>query len=73
MFTLIILIKFIYRLQSAKSMKNKTNWEQSKRFLFGSLLCFTSNKFQSLIFGTVVERDIKLLMDGYVWKIIISL
>ncbi|XP_026476066.1 NFX1-type zinc finger-containing protein 1-like [Ctenocephalides felis] len=53
------------RLQSAKSMKNKTNWEQSKRFLFGSLLCFTSNKFQSLIFGTVVERDIKLLMDGY--------
>ncbi|XP_005110825.1 NFX1-type zinc finger-containing protein 1 [Aplysia californica] len=33
------------------------NWEQSKRLLFGSLLCFSKDDFQTTIFATVAGRD----------------
>jgi len=41
--------------------KQKTNWEQTKRFLHGALLCFTSNNFKTLLFATVSSRDLKYL------------
>jgi len=37
------------------------NWEHSKKFLHGALLCFTSNNFQTLLFATVSSRDTKYL------------
>jgi hypothetical protein len=38
-----------------KKQKN-TNWEQSKRFMYGALLCFTSDNFKTLLFATVSSR-----------------
>ncbi|XP_077298367.1 NFX1-type zinc finger-containing protein 1-like [Arctopsyche grandis] len=37
-----------------------------KRFLFGSLLCFTKDKFKTCLFGTIVERSEQLLSQGMV-------
>ncbi|KAJ8938436.1 hypothetical protein NQ314_011472 [Rhamnusium bicolor] len=49
-----------YRIQYDSSKKKKTfQYENSRRFMFGSLLCFTSDNFQSLIFGKIVQRDIR--------------
>lgn len=39
--------------------KRYVNYEHSKMFMFGSLLCFTKDNFLSVIFGKVVQRDIK--------------
>ncbi|EFA00122.1 NFX1-type zinc finger-containing protein 1 [Tribolium castaneum] len=48
------------------SKKKKINFEQSKRFMFGSLLCFTKDNFQTLIFGRVAQRKIEDLDKGEV-------
>jgi len=39
-------------------------WEYSKRFMFGSLLLFTTNDFQTFFYGTVLERDEKYVQAG---------
>jgi hypothetical protein len=36
----------------------RTDWYQSKKFLFGALLCFTSDNFKTLLFATVSGRDV---------------
>ncbi|XP_077298497.1 NFX1-type zinc finger-containing protein 1-like [Arctopsyche grandis] len=38
----------------------------NKRFIFGSLLCFTKDKFKTCFFGTIVERSERLLSQGMV-------
>ena len=45
----------------------RTNWEHSRRLIFGSLLCLSNNDFQddSITFATVVKRDSKQLAEGY--------
>ncbi|KAF4525633.1 hypothetical protein B566_EDAN001232, partial [Ephemera danica] len=40
------------------------DWEHSKRFMHGALLCFTNNNFHSLLFATVCERDKKYLSQN---------
>ena len=42
------------------------NWEYSKRFTYGSLLCLSHDKFQTVIFATVAERDVEELKQGVV-------
>ncbi|XP_046472752.1 NFX1-type zinc finger-containing protein 1-like isoform X1 [Neodiprion pinetum] len=42
----------------------KINWNRSKLFMYGSLLCFTNDNFKSIFFATVAERDPKLLGRG---------
>ena len=51
---------------SVKRFRN-TNWEHSRRLIFGSLLCLSNNEFHddSIVFATVVKRDPKLLAEGY--------
>ena len=44
----------------------RVNWEHSKRLIFGSLLCFSRDNFQTIYFAKVVKRDPKLLKDGLV-------
>jgi hypothetical protein len=39
-----------------QSKQSKTNWKLSKRFMFGALLCFTSDNFKTLLFATVSSR-----------------
>ncbi|GLV42804.1 uncharacterized protein CBL_03544 [Carabus blaptoides fortunei] len=46
--------------------KKKINYEHSRRFMFGSLMCFTSNMFRSVVFGTVAERKEELLQKGMI-------
>nr|CAD7431769.1 unnamed protein product [Timema monikensis] len=36
------------------------NWKESKKFMYGSLLVFTSDNFKSTIIATVIEREEKL-------------
>ncbi|KAK4872846.1 hypothetical protein RN001_014875 [Aquatica leii] len=47
-----------------KNLQHKINL--SKRFMFGSLLCFTTDNFQSLLFGKVMERNMELLEQNHV-------
>nr|CAD7200153.1 unnamed protein product [Timema douglasi] len=37
------------------------NWKDSKKFMYGTLLVFTSDNFKSTIIATVIEREEKLL------------
>lgn len=45
----------------------RTNWEHSRRLIFGSLLCLSKNDFRddSIVFATVVKRDPKELEKGF--------
>ncbi|GIY60265.1 NFX1-type zinc finger-containing protein 1 [Caerostris darwini] len=45
---------------------SKIKWELSKRFLTGSLLCLSSNDFETMLFATVARRDPKELCKGLV-------
>ena len=43
------------------------NWENSKRLMFGSLLCLSKNGFKSsILYASVMKRDPSLLSDGFV-------
>ena len=39
----------------------KVNWEHSKRLMYGSLLCFSCNNFETVMFASVVDKNLKLL------------
>ncbi|KAG7494034.1 NFX1-type zinc finger-containing protein 1 [Solea senegalensis] len=41
-------------------------WENSKRLIYGSLICLSCDNFQSLLFATVSDRDPKQLQKGRV-------
>ncbi|XP_020558865.1 NFX1-type zinc finger-containing protein 1 isoform X2 [Oryzias latipes] len=41
-------------------------WQNSKRLLFGSLVCLSCNNFESFLFATVSDRDPKYLQKGQV-------
>lgn len=40
--------------------------EHSKRLMYGALVCFTKDNFHSLIFGKIIDRDVKLLKKGII-------
>ena len=42
----------------------RINWEHSKRLIYGSLLCFSYNNFESVIFASVAGRDSEKLKKG---------
>ena len=39
-------------------------WKQSRRLIFGSLLCFSKDQFRTMIFATVADRDPDQLAMG---------
>uniref|UniRef100_A0AAV2M8Z6 Zinc finger, NFX1-type containing 1 n=1 Tax=Knipowitschia caucasica TaxID=637954 RepID=A0AAV2M8Z6_KNICA len=41
-------------------------WENSKRLIFGSLVCLSCDNFESFLFATVSDRDPKELQEGRV-------
>ncbi|XP_030749161.1 NFX1-type zinc finger-containing protein 1-like [Sitophilus oryzae] len=58
---------YCYKVQFDFNKKRTSrSFENSKRFMFGSLICFTNDSFRTLLFGKVVERDVKLLDSGIV-------
>ena len=48
------------------SRLQRVNWDHSKRLIFGALLCLSADKFQTIHFATVVDRDSKQLEKGIV-------
>ncbi|CAN0280422.1 unnamed protein product [Lampetra fluviatilis] len=45
---------------------HNVRWENSKRLLFGSLVCLSSDGFATMLFGTVAERSAEDLRRGFV-------
>ena len=51
-------------IQFDSSRFQRVNWEHSKRLIYGSLLCFSNNNFDSIIFASVTNRDPLMLKQG---------
>lgn len=49
-----------------KNNKLKINWDISNRFMFGSLLLFTRNDFDTFFMGIVTCRDRNFLVNGQI-------
>ena len=50
-----------HHIQFDNSRLKGVKWENSKRLIFGSLLCLSKDHFQTFVFATVGERDPKEL------------
>ncbi|XP_069936097.1 NFX1-type zinc finger-containing protein 1 isoform X2 [Cherax quadricarinatus] len=48
------------------NMSKKIKLENSKRLLYGNLLCFSSDDFRTLLLASVAERDQELLKKGII-------
>ena len=57
----------VHLIQFDISDLKKVRWETTKRLIAGSLLCFSSDNFQTALFGTIVERDVDELKEGYLY------
>lgn len=57
-------VQFEFNLK--KLSKVFSRLENSKRFMYGSLVCFTRDNFVSLHFGKIIDRDVKLLEKGLI-------
>ena len=55
-----------YRLKFDVSRLGHVSWQHSKRLIYGSLVCLSSDNFQNMVFGTVCDRDSKNLGEGEV-------
>ncbi|ESO06284.1 hypothetical protein HELRODRAFT_65033 [Helobdella robusta] len=53
-----------YRIIFDVSKLQNVKWEYSKRFIYGSLLCFSHDNFESIFIATVVDRKPELLTHG---------
>ncbi|XP_067659744.1 NFX1-type zinc finger-containing protein 1-like [Haliotis asinina] len=56
----------LHRLSFDVSNLQRVRWENSKRLIYGSLLCLSKDNFKTLLFATITERDPKLLKEGCV-------
>lgn len=52
--------------QFDSSAFKKMNWASSRRLLFGSLVCLSSDNFETVYYATVAERETKHLENGYI-------
>ncbi|KAI4900627.1 hypothetical protein NFI96_021503, partial [Prochilodus magdalenae] len=55
-----------YRVQFDARPLEFVRWENSKRLLYGSLVCLSMDNFETFLFATVSDRDPKLLKEGQV-------
>ncbi|XP_065913793.1 NFX1-type zinc finger-containing protein 1-like [Dysidea avara] len=55
-----------FRLKFDITRLQHISWEHSRRLIFGSLLCLSSDEFLTVYFASVVKRDPKLLKEGYI-------
>ena len=54
----------IYAAKFDISKFGTTNWEHSKKLIFGSLLCLSKDNFETMLFATVANRDPENLKNG---------
>ncbi|XP_078543923.1 NFX1-type zinc finger-containing protein 1-like isoform X2 [Lissotriton helveticus] len=50
---------------SVENLKH-VRWESSKRLLFGALVCLSKDKFKTMLFATVADRNEKELLKGII-------
>ncbi|XP_033117882.1 NFX1-type zinc finger-containing protein 1-like [Anneissia japonica] len=55
-----------YRVKFSLSNLPRIKWQNTKRLIFGSLVCLSHDNFQTLLFGTVGNREEDLLRRGRV-------
>ena len=55
-----------FQIRFSVAKLSRVNWEHSRRLIFGSLLCLSTDDFDTVIFATVVKREPKLLREGLV-------
>ena len=55
-----------HKVQFDASHLQHVQWRHSKRLIFGSLLCFSMDQFETFIFATVANRDPEMLKNGLV-------
>jgi len=51
----------VYRIELPKKQIRSINWEKSKQLMYGSLLCLSDDKFETLLWATVWRRDEHLI------------
>ncbi|XP_068745969.1 NFX1-type zinc finger-containing protein 1-like isoform X4 [Montipora capricornis] len=62
-----------YKVKFDNTRLRNVRWENSKRLIFGSLMCLSKDKFESFVFATVANRDVKDLKQGIVQMQFINL
>ncbi|XP_028854674.1 NFX1-type zinc finger-containing protein 1 [Denticeps clupeoides] len=55
-----------YRAQFDPRPLKFVRWQNSKRLLYGSLVCLSTDNFETFLFATVCDRDVKALENGQV-------
>ena len=50
-----------YRIKFDNTRLRNVRWENSKRLIFGSLMCLSKDKFESFVFATIANRGAKEL------------
>ena len=53
----------MYVMKFDNSRLKRVRWENSKRLIFGSLLCLSKDNFETYIFATVEDRNVKDLQQ----------
>ncbi|XP_051887506.1 NFX1-type zinc finger-containing protein 1 isoform X2 [Pristis pectinata] len=56
-----------YKVQFDTQPLKFVRWQNSKRLLYGSLVCMSKDNFETLLFATVSDRDPKKLKEGIVY------
>ncbi|OWF37809.1 NFX1-type zinc finger-containing protein 1-like isoform X2 [Mizuhopecten yessoensis] len=56
----------LHVIQFDVSKMQKMRWESSRRLIHGSLVCLSQNDFETILFATVTNRDVKLLQQGLI-------
>ncbi|XP_072917712.1 NFX1-type zinc finger-containing protein 1 isoform X1 [Hemitrygon akajei] len=56
-----------YKVQFDTQPLRFVRWQNSKRLLYGSLVCMSKDNFETLLFATVSDRDPKKLKEGIVY------
>ena len=54
----------IHHIQFSMEGLKGIRWENSKRLIFGSLVCLSNDNFHRLYFATIANRDAKNLQEG---------
>ena len=54
----------IHRIEFDVSHLSRVPWKHTKRLIFGALVCFSNDNFQTCLFATVANRDPKDLEHG---------
>ena len=57
-------IGFLIQFDVKRSGLQNVKWEHSRRLIYGSLLCFSRDNFQTILFASVVNRDQADLKNG---------